>query len=216
MNVALLIKEYFKDAKNVSIDVFDERSLNNVYMQVIGVLTSHIEIETSVLQALSYCFYEILDNVHIHSGKPLGTALTSFNSEANSLKVLVADDGMGIRDSLSQNVQYSDISEAEALKSVLNDSVTDGKGMGFGLYATSRLVKSIGVNFVLHSGNHKLEYKNSEMLVSEADKWQGTIVFIEVRTKDDFDPNEVVAHRTDVKGEYNEFFIETDELDALW
>jgi hypothetical protein len=56
----------------VSIDVFDAQSLNAVYRDVINAMTSHFEIEVSVLQALSYCLYEMMDNVHIHSGKPLG------------------------------------------------------------------------------------------------------------------------------------------------
>ena len=75
MNVTFLLKQYFADVNDVTIDVFDAHNLNDVYQQVLQTLTSHFEIEVSVLQSLSYCFYEILDNVHIHSGKPLGTAI---------------------------------------------------------------------------------------------------------------------------------------------
>ena len=53
MDVAFLIDKYFKDAKNVSIDVFDAHTLNNVYKDVITAMTSNLEIEVSVLQALS-------------------------------------------------------------------------------------------------------------------------------------------------------------------
>ena len=35
----------------------------SVYQRVVSVLTQYIDIETTVLQAMSYCFYEILDNV---------------------------------------------------------------------------------------------------------------------------------------------------------
>lgn len=55
---------------DVSIDVFDSVSLNRVYQDVINVLTAHQDIEVSVLQALSYCFYEILDNVHTRAMTP--------------------------------------------------------------------------------------------------------------------------------------------------
>lgn len=98
MDVAFLLKQYFSEDENVSIDVFDAHTLNDVYIQVLNTLTSHFEIEVSILQSLSYCFYEMLDNVHIHSGKPLGTAITHFDKENNVLKVLVADDGVGIRE----------------------------------------------------------------------------------------------------------------------
>ena len=58
MDVAFLSDKYFKGAQNVSIDVFDAQTLNTVYKDVINAMTSHFEIEVSVLQALSYCLYE--------------------------------------------------------------------------------------------------------------------------------------------------------------
>lgn len=216
MNVAFLLKQYFPETDNVSIDVFDSHSLNDVYQQVLKTLTSHFEIEVSILQALSYCFYEILDNVHIHSGKPLGTAITNFDAEKEVLRVLVADDGMGIRQSLAENEKFHDITEADAIRICIEDSVTDGKGMGFGLYATSRLMRNVGLQFILHSGNHKLIYRGDSTEVIENGYWQGTIVYMEITTSKEIDPNEVVDHRTDAEGQYNESFVETDELESLW
>ena len=216
MNVACLLKQYFKGISDVSMYVVDSHTLNYGYVQVMQTLTAHFNIEVSVLQALSYCFYEILDNVHIHSGKPLGTAITYYDEANSVLQILVADDGMGIRNSLAENEKYKDISEAEALRLCLMDSVTDGKGMGFGLYATSRLIKDAGLKFSIHSGSHKYEYQDSYAKVSEASFWQGTIVYMEIHTSLDIDSNEVVEHRTDAESEYNEFFVETDELETLW
>ena len=103
MDVTFLLDRYFKDVKNVSIDVFDAQTLNAVYRDVVKVLTAHFEIEVSVLQALSYCLYEIMDNVHIHSGKPLGTAMTHYDEKNKVLRLLIADDGMGIKASLAEN-----------------------------------------------------------------------------------------------------------------
>lgn len=217
MDVAFLIKEYFKGVEsNLSIDVFDALTLNSVYSNVLRVLTSHFEIETSVLQSLSYCFYEILDNVHIHSGKPLGTAITHFDSENDVLKILIADDGKGIRASLSENAKYKDIDEGEALRLCLKDSVTDGKGMGFGLYATSRLMKEVGLEFIIHSGHHKLIDKDGDISIVQNGLWQGTIVYMEISTNIDVNPNDVVENRTDIEAEFNEPFLESDELNALW
>ena len=159
MDVAFILDRYFKGTENVSIDVFDAQTLNAVYQDVVNAMTSHFEIEVSVLQALSYCLYEMMDNVHIHSGIPLGTAMTHFDEAQKVLRILIADDGMGIRASLAENEKYKDITEAEALRLCLEDTITDGKGMGFGLYTTSRLVDSIGKEFILHSGSHKLMIK---------------------------------------------------------
>ena len=216
MDIAFLIDRYFKGASNVSIDVFDAQTLNSVYKNVVNAMTSHFEIEVSVLQALSYCLYEIMDNVHIHSGKPLGTAITYYDNLQNSLHVLIADDGMGIKSSLAENSKYRDITEADALRICLQDTITDGKGMGFGLYTTSRLVESIGKVFILHSGSHKLIIENGATTVVENGFWQGTLIYMVVGTNKDIDPNQVVDHRIDAAEEYNELFIETGEIESLW
>ena len=216
MDVAFLIDKYFKDAKNVSIDVFDAQTLNNVYKDVISAMTSHFDIEVSVLQALSYCLYEMMDNVHIHSGKPLGTAMTYYDKAQKTLSILIADDGKGIRASLSENEKYKDITEADALKMCLEDKITDGKGLGFGLYTTSRLVDSIGKEFILHSGSHKLIRKGGAESVVENGLWQGTLIYMVIGTGEEIDPNQIVDHRTNAAEEYNETFVETSELESLW
>ena len=194
MDVAFILDKYFKGTQNVSIDVFDAQNLNVVYRDVVNAMTSHFEIEVSVLQALSYCLYEMMDNVHIHSGKPLGTAMTYYDDSRKTLRILIADDGMGIRKSLAENEKYKDITEAEALRLCLEDTITDGKGMGFGLYSTSRLVDRIIENGF----------------------WQGTLIYMEIGTGEEIDANQVVDHRANVAEEYNEAFVETEELESLW
>lgn len=216
MDVAFILDKYFKGMEGVSIDVFDAQTLNAVYRDVVKTLTSHFEIEVSVLQALSYCLYEMLDNVHIHSGKPLGTAMTHYDDLHKTLRILIADDGKGIRASLAENEKYKDVSEAEALSLCLQDSITDGKGMGFGLYTTSRLASSIGKEFILHSGHHKLITKDGTTTVVENGYWQGTLIYMEIGTGTEIDPNQIVDHRADVAEEYNEAFVETEELESLW
>ncbi len=48
MDIAFLLDKYFKGTSNVSIDVFDAQTLNDVYRDVINAMTSHFEIEVSV------------------------------------------------------------------------------------------------------------------------------------------------------------------------
>ena len=216
MDVAFLLYKYFKGAQKVSIDVFDAQTLDTVYKDVISAMTSHFEIEVSVLQALSYCLYEMMDNVHIHSGKPLGTAMTHYDEAHKTLSILIADDGIGIQASLSENEAYKNITEAEALKMCLEDKITDGKGLGFGLFTISRLVDNIGEEFILHSGMHKLIRKDGNESVIENGFWQGTLIYMVIGTGVEIDPNQIVDHRTDVEEEYNESFIDTEELDSLW
>lgn len=216
MDVAFILDRYFKGKENVSIDVFDAQTLNAVYKDVVKAMTSHFDIEVSVLQALSYCLYEMMDNVHIHSGKSLGTAMTHYDEHKKVLRILIADDGIGIRASLAENDIYRDVTEPEALKLCLEDKITDGKGMGFGLYTTYRLVDSIGKEFILHSGSHKLIIEDEKTTVIKNGFWQGTLIYMEIGTSEEIDPNQIVDHRTDAAEEYNETFVETGELESLW
>ena len=123
---------------------------------------------------------------------------------------------MGIRASLAENEKYKNISEAEALKLCLEDTVTDGKGMGFGLYTTSRLVNNIGKEFILHSGSHKLIIDNGRTSIIENGFWQGTLIYMVIGTGEEIEPTQIVDHRTDIAEEFNESFVETGELESLW
>ena len=217
MNVSMLIKQYFAlHINDVEIDVFDEKNIYAVYQRVIETLTQYVNIETTLIQALSYCFYEILDNVLTHSGKELGTVITHYDSAGHTLSLLVADDGQGIHTSLAENDKYANLSEPEALEMCIRDSVTDGKGMGFGLYSTSLLVRDAGLRFDIRSGNHTLRLQEGKTLVVESDTWQGTIIFLQLRTDKEINPDDVVANRTNVAEQYNELFLNDNELEELW
>ena len=142
--------------------------------------------------------------------------MTYYDNAQKTLYILIADDGIGIKASLSENEKYRDVTESEALKMCLEDRITDGKGMGFGLYTTSRLVDRIGKKFVLHSGKHLLLRKHGINDIKENGFWQGTLIYMEISTGTEIDPNQIVDHRTDIVEEYNETFVETEGLESLW
>lgn len=217
MNLSTLIKHYFLSRnEDLTIDVFDEKNIYDVYHRVVGVLTQYVDIETTILQAMSYCFYEILDNVLTHSGKELGTIITQYDPHGHVLSFLVADDGMGVRESLAENVKYTDVTEPDALKMCIQDAITDGKGMGFGLYSTSLLARDAGLKFEVRSGNHTLLVQDGVETISVSSFWQGTIVYLQLHTNKEIDPAEVVANRTDVVTQYNDAFLNDNELEELW
>ena len=216
MNVDTLLHQYFPGADSVCIEMFDEKNIQQVYRRLVEVLIHQPEVETSLLQAMSYCFYEVMDNVLIHSGKTVGIVITNYSEEQHLIQILVADDGMGIQASLAQNSEYSSITEPQALEYCIKDRVSDGKGMGFGLYSTSRLINTAGHKLIIRSGNHTLS-ANGDMQIAESEPWTGTIVFFELRSNMDIDPSSVVDHRTDPAEEFNELFLEDDPgLDKLW
>ena len=217
MNVDSLIRKYFKEeAISPTIEVFDDENIHRVYTDIVNLLKAYSEIELSVLQLLSYCFYEILDNVVTHSGKNCGTVISRFLPDENVIQILVADDGIGIQQSLKENEQYKNISEADAIAKCIQDKVTDGKGMGYGLYSTLCLVRNAGIRLELHSGNHLLISDGNTERVEEAPIWQGTLLYLELHSNKEIDPNSILENRADAESEFNEEFLDTDDLINLW
>lgn len=98
----------------------------------------------------------------------------------------------------------------------IRDSVTDGKGMGFGLYTTSLLDRDAGLRFDLRSGSHTLRLQDGKPSIEESSFWQGTIVYMKLRTDKGIDPEKVVANRTKAAEQYNETFLIDNELEELW
>ncbi|WP_455632985.1 hypothetical protein, partial [Parabacteroides sp.] len=81
---------------------------------------------------------------------------------------------------------------------------------------TSRLIKNVGIRLEIHSGTHALVYDGKEICVSLSALWQGTIVYFDIRTNLELDPNEIVENRTDCESQFNEEFAPTDDLEQLW
>ena len=216
MNINILISRFFKDS-TPAIEVFDQKNIYAVYVRLQEMLRDMPDIDLSVLQALAYCFYEVMDNVLVHSQKPCGTVIMAYEPEKKRIRILVADDGIGIHASLSQNPEFAGISEEEALRSCIEDKVSSGKGMGFGLYSTARLVRNTGTRLLIHSGNHHLCYEDGIPTIDSDGFWQGTLVYFEIISDREIDPNDVVDNRTDVQSQYNEVFLEgQDAFDELW
>lgn len=57
--------------------------------------------------------------------------------------------------------------------------------------------------------------KGDEIEVVECEYWQGTIVYMQLRTDVDIDPNAVVEYRTDVEDEYDIMFNDNNPSE-LW
>ncbi|MBQ9312683.1 MAG: sensor histidine kinase [Bacteroidales bacterium] len=177
MNIDKLLDKYFENSELPNIEVFDDKNIFNVYTDIVNMLKSYPDIELSVLQALNYCFYEILDNVLTHSDKNNGTVITKYSADKSTIQILVADDGNGIHKSLTENPIYKNITEKEAIRKCIEDKVTDGKSMGFGLYSTLCLVKNAGIKLEIHSGSHILIFDGNNAEVYETNHWQGTVIF---------------------------------------
>ena len=214
MNIGKLIQNYFSnDVQQPVIEVFDDANIVNVCHSIIETLKNISEIEICVLEALNFCYYEILDNVLVHSGKTCGVTITRYDKNKSLIQVLVADDGIGVHKSLTNNTKYENISEEQALKICLEDKVTDGQGMGFGLYPTMRLIQKGGLCLEIRSGNRVLKFSNDEINVEKCDFWQGTIIYLELKSDEEYDSNNVIGADCQDNFEYN--YLD-ENLENLW
>lgn len=68
----------------------------------------------------------------------------------------------------------------------------------------------------IHSGCHILQTDGKSEHISEAPLWQGTIIYLELHSDKEINPNSILENRTDVEAEFNETFLDTSDIDNLW
>lgn len=126
--------------KVIEISEFDGSTIGDIYNSIMQTLNSISSIDLTVLQALGYCFYELLDNVLNHSEIDKGLVVVHYDEDESIIRIMICDTGIGIYKSLTtapKNACYGSYTEEDALLKCIEDKVTNGKGMGFGLFSTS-------------------------------------------------------------------------------
>lgn len=211
MQINLILNKHFNPAKNTTISVFDCDNIYTVYKEAIINMGAFKEISKSVLNHLAYCLYEVMDNVITHSNKKHGVLAYQYDETQNSIRIVVADNGQGIRQSLSATPIYQDLTEEKALRLCLQNKVSDGNGQGFGLFSTQQFVNAAGGHLSITSGFHNITYCQDSVTVSQTEFWQGTIVSLCIKAGVSV-PDNVLADFTDVKSQYDILF----ENDNLW
>lgn len=205
--------------KCIEISRFDEETIFGIYDSIIKILDSFPSIELTVLQGLGYCFYELLDNVLNHSEENNGWVVAHYYKTESTIRIMICDTGIGIHKSLTTNPKderFKSYTEDEAISECINDKVTNGRGMGFGLYSTANLIKNCESELIIYSGNKKLHFNQEGKTVEDIPYWQGTIIFLKLRSDITIDPDKVVDYKTDCADQYNEMFGQEQSLDDLW
>lgn len=84
--------------------------------------------------------------------------------------------------------------------------------MGFGLFSTSLLDREAGLRYEVRSGNHTMRIQNGIETTIESEFWKGTIVYMQLCANKKINLAEVVANRTSIVSQYNETFLNDNEL----
>ncbi len=189
---------------------------SNIVDNIIKIFRDNYKLKEELYRCLNYCIWELIDNIQNHSGE-CGTGYISAQNFPNKkeIRICIVDTGMGIYNSLtsSPNSLYQDITEEEAMIKCVEANVTNGSGMGNGLYHTTQFIKANGGDLYLYSGNYCLEVSSGcNPVIRKSDKWNGTLVFLRIDTENTVDYDDVFDNCM-IPASVDEC---DDELDGLW
>ena len=116
-------------------------------------LIERIEFGPGVLEALSWCLYEILDNVLQHAQLEPGFIMLQYLQATRRLAVCISDAGLGIHRSFVQRGHYRPPLAKDALELAVSEwTSSTGERRGNGLYGLAEVVQSNDGTLDLRSG----------------------------------------------------------------
>lgn len=139
---------------------FDPDQASALTRRLVATLERRVECEVGVLDALSLCLYEALDNVFEHSQASTGFLMAQIHRQNAQLTLCIVDNGIGARESF-RGSKYRPPSDFDALTLAIQSGVSrTGDKRGNGLYFLHETAQQNGGRLVLKSGqgNLKLEH----------------------------------------------------------
>jgi hypothetical protein len=159
----------------------EPREVGNIVQSYIDHMSKITDCEVGVLDGLTWCINEVMDNVLVHSKENTGYIMAQYHKKSQTLAICVFDCGIGIFESLSKNQKHKPASEIDSLTMALQEGVGDGEGQGNGLYGLYQIVKENEGELCITSGNssiilRKNELKKHENIACVSNKNKCTIV----------------------------------------
>ncbi|WP_069661360.1 ATP-binding protein [Arcticibacter eurypsychrophilus] len=152
------------EGRFIELKSFDKDTLYSLQDELNMILYQKGGINKEVLQLLFYCLGEIMDNIIVHSGLEKGWISAQYYPSKHEIRVTICDNGDGIHHSLTTNPKskFKEVSEVEALDICIQRGVTNGEGLGFGLFASSQFILKNTGDLLIYSGYHYLLVHNGE------------------------------------------------------
>jgi hypothetical protein len=142
---------------------------------IITLLQNNFDLCEEDCECLITIFYELICNITLHSNSKNGGYLYCQKfKKKNSLELIMADFGIGIRKSL--RTAYPDYTNETALLECIKFEVTSGNGRGHGLFIISELLKRNKGEFRLISKNNSIVVVEESVELLNHASWDGTIV----------------------------------------
>lgn len=197
---------------------FENSSMYRLQDDLTMIIHQMGNVALEVKQLMFYCLNEIMDNVLVHSGQDFGWVAAQVFPARREIRLIICDNGIGVLTSLQSSglKEFLSISEPQALEMSIQRGITSGKGLGFGLYATSQFITHNQGDMLLYSGNHCLELNRSGLAIHGGATWPGTVVALRIRTDILVDYKAIMPPHHTLPDDYqfiiDKYFGEEDEL----
>ncbi len=135
-----------------------------------------------------------------------GFVCAQFFPTSEFVRILIADTGIGIHRALTTHPKskFKELSEEQAVHRSIEKGVTNSEGMGFGLWATSQMIKENRGELSIHSGSFCLNVGNTTNTFKTS-KWNGTYTFLKINTNIPVNHKSIFGESSDQEDMFNEY-----------
>jgi anti-sigma regulatory factor (Ser/Thr protein kinase)/ABC-type transporter Mla MlaB component len=172
------------------------RGVDRVRSELCRQLRTHTDWSLSSLKSVGTMIFELSENVIQHSGVSGGVTVLRICPGEQRVSLAIADGGVGIRESLTRNPEFSDIGDdLTAIVKAMRARATGeaGTGGGMGLFLARCVVRSNGGAFMVRSGEACCEESDTRSNAANLPSLLGTLISVEARTSEPFEYDETVA-----------------------
>ena len=169
------------------VEITNFNGTNNVAItnNILKIIRDKCNVDSTVVSCLNYCFFEMVDNIENHAKSTIGGYTVAQNyKHRNELRIVIIDKGIGIYESLTKTLgtKYNKLSPENSLLHCIKKEVTNGKGMGNGLFHAKEFIVKNGGDMEIYSGSHCLKISDGKIKVVQTPHWQGTLIYVRINT----------------------------------
>lgn len=117
----------------------ESRQVATITQTFIDYISHQTVCKKGVLDSLTWCINEVMDNVLVHSQKEYGFVMAQYHQTKNRIAFCIYDDGIGISQSLYHS-KHRPKNELDALSLAIQEGIGDGLGQGNGLFGLYKIV----------------------------------------------------------------------------
>lgn len=155
---------YQKSAEEIAAEnfPFDKIYLYDNSAQVANLTQAYIDAishqslcEIGVINGLTWCINEVMDNVLVHSEISHGFVMAQYHPRLNHIAFCIYDYGTGIYNTMRTS-SHKPRTEMDSISLAIQEGVGDGKGQGNGLFGLFETVQANGGSLTITSGASSL------------------------------------------------------------